>query len=100
MLIKKRKKKSLIEYETRISSSQSILSTLPSPFLKPLQDNFFPKVPQHDFINPFISSRSFQNGIRRGAGTIPRRYYIVAKISLEKRLLFRAGCFSPNQEYT
>lgn len=94
------KKKSLIEYETRISSSQSILSTLPSPFLKPLQHNFFPKVPQHDFINPFISSRSFQNGIRRGAGTIPRRYYIVAKISLEKRLLFRAGCFSPNQEYT
>lgn len=80
------KKKSLIEYETRISSSQSILSTLPLPssFLKSLQDNFFPKVPQHDFINPFISSRSFQNGIR---GEELARYRDV--ITLSQRYLLR-----------
>lgn len=77
------KKKSLIEDETKNVKFAIDLIHIASPLLKPLEDNFFLKVPQHDFINPFISSRSFQNGIREELV----RYHDV--ITLSQKYLLR-----------
>lgn len=102
-VILSKKKKKIIN--RRISSSPSILSTLISLSPLPLQqtDNFFLKVPRNtDFINPFISSRSFQNGIRERGGhdTMTLLLHCRKNISWETTGPGRGRGVFPNQEYT
>lgn len=79
----------------RISSSQSILSTLPLPFLNRSRIIFSSKFRNTILLTHLFLPDHFRMELGRGGGvgTIPRRYYIVAKISLERNDSSGEGVF-------